>query len=109
MLGEEMVALADRLDPVTADEAGLATVTRWVGEFMDLHEQWAPVFRSYPDAARGGRSRAGRSAAVAERTSTRLLEAFGLPLTPANRRLSGSLVGLLIRCSFFAEAAPDGS
>ena len=47
MLGEEMVALADRLDPVTADEAGLATVTRWVGEFMDLHEQWAPVFRSF--------------------------------------------------------------
>ena len=108
MLGEEMVALADRLDAVTGDEAGLAAVTRWVGEFMELHEQWAPVFRSYPDAARSGRARAGRSAAVADRTSDRLLEAFGLPPTATNRRLSGSLVGLLIRCSFFAESAPEG-
>ncbi len=107
-LGEHMVELADRLGPVTPDEDGLATTTAWIEGFMELHQAWAPVFRAYPDAARGAEDRAPRAAYVTGHTSDRLLRAFGLPSTAANRRLVGSLVGMLIRCSFYAEAAPAG-
>jgi AcrR family transcriptional regulator len=107
-LGEEMVALADRLQPVTADEAGLARLTGWIDEFMDLHEAWAPVFRAFPDATRGDRDTVTRSGSIAGYTAKRLMGAFGLARTAANQRLVSSLVGVLIRCSFYAEAAPAG-
>ncbi|HET9609910.1 MAG TPA: TetR/AcrR family transcriptional regulator, partial [Acidimicrobiales bacterium] len=46
-LGHEMVALAERLGRVTPDAAGLAHLTGWIGDFMALHEAWAPVFASF--------------------------------------------------------------
>ena len=51
-LAGEMVDLSDQLGPVTADEAGLATLTAWIDDFMALYEAWAPVFRAFPDATR---------------------------------------------------------
>ena len=107
-LGQEMIHLADRLGPVTPDEEGLATLTAWMGEFMALYEAWAPVFRAYPDATRSGAGNRSQPAATAERTAVRVLEAAGCAPTAANRRLAGSLVGVLIRCSFYAESAPAG-
>lgn len=108
-LGREMVALADGLGPVTPDEEGLATLTRWVDDFMALHEAWAPVFRAFPDATRGDRSQVSQSEPIADRTAMRLLDAFGLSRSAANQRLVSSLVGVLIRCSFYAEIAPAGT
>lgn len=107
-LGQEMVALADRLGPVTPDEEGLGTLTAWIDDFMALHEQWAPVFRAFPDVTRGDRGRVSRSGSIADHTAKRLLRAFGMSRSAANQRLVGSLVGVLIRCSFYAEAAPSG-
>lgn len=107
-LGQEMVHLADRLGPVTPDEEGLATITSWIGEFMDLYEAWAPVFRAFPDATRGASDRVSQSGSIAGHTATRMLQAFGLSRSAANQRLVASLVGVLIRCSFYAEAAPEG-
>jgi len=107
-LGREMVELSDRLGPVTPDEAGLATLTGWMDDFMSLHEVWAPVFRAYPDATRANSDRDARPASIAGHTAQRLLEAFDLPPTAANRRIVGTLVSVLIRCSFYAEVAPAG-
>jgi AcrR family transcriptional regulator len=107
-LGREMVALADGLGAVTPDEDGLAALTAWIDDFMALHEAWAPIFRAFPDATRGDRAQVSQSEPIADRTALRLLGAFGLTRSAANQRLVSSLVGVLIRCSFYAEAAPAG-
>ncbi len=107
-LAGEMVDLSDQLGPVTADEAGLATLTAWIDDFMALYEAWAPVFRAFPDATRAERGQLSRSGSVADRAATSLLRAFDLPANAANQRLVSSLLGVLIRCSFYAEAAPAG-
>ncbi len=108
-LGQEMVALADGLAPVTPDEDGLAALTAWIDDFMGLHEAWAPVFRAFPDATRGDHDRVSGSEPIADHTGKRVLAAFGLSRSAANQRLVSSLVGVLIRCSFYAEAAPGVS
>jgi len=107
-LGQEMVSLADGLEPVTPDEKGLATLTRWMGDFMALYEEWAPVFRAFPDATRAGGRSGAQPGSIAGYTAKRLLKAFDLSRTAANKRMVGSLVGVLIRCSFYAEVAPAG-
>lgn len=107
-LGQAMVALADRLEAVTPDEEGLATLTGWIDDFMALHEAWAPVFRAFPDVTRGEREQVSQSGSIADHTAKRLLQAFGLSRSATNQRLVSSLVGVLIRCSFYAEAAPEG-
>jgi AcrR family transcriptional regulator len=51
-LGQEMVALAERLERVTPDRGGVAHLTDWIGQFMALHEAWSPVFASFQAASR---------------------------------------------------------
>jgi AcrR family transcriptional regulator len=105
-LGREMVALAERLERVTPDEAGVAHLTEWVGEFMALHEAWAPVFASFQAASRDHEPQARSSSGVADRTGVALLRAFGVDGTPAHAALVNNLVSVLIRCSFYAGQVP---
>lgn len=107
-LGLEMVRHADSLGTVSPDEEGLAELTRWISEFMALYEVWAPVFRAYPDATRTGMGDRARPAATADRTAMSMIRAVGGAPSAANRRVAGSLVAVLIRCSFYAEVAPAG-
>jgi len=107
-LGARMVAHADSLGPVTPDDEGVERLRDWVRDFMELHEQWAPVFHAFPSASRGAASQAGGSGAISSRTGRALLEAFGVPRDDAAKRLARVLVMVLIRCSFYAEAAPAG-
>jgi AcrR family transcriptional regulator len=106
LLGREMVALAEGLERVGPDREGVAHLTEWVGRFMALHEAWAPVFASFQAASRDHEHRARRSAAIADRTGTALLRAFGVEETPARLTLVNNLVSVLIRCSFYAEQVP---
>jgi AcrR family transcriptional regulator len=105
-LGKEMVALAKRLGRVTPDPAGVAHLTDWIGQFMALHEAWAPVFASFQAASRDDEPQARRSGTVSDRTGQALLRAFGAREDAANGRLVTSLVAVLIRCSFYAEQTP---
>lgn len=107
-LGREMVTLAKRLEHVTPDDDGLAHLTEWIGEFMELHERWAPVFASFQAASRDHPPEARRSATVSDRTGRALLRAFGVPDDAASRRLVTGLIAVIIRCSFYAEQAPTG-
>jgi AcrR family transcriptional regulator len=108
-LGEQMVALAERLERVTSDREGLARLTEWVGRFMALHEAWAPVFASFQAASRDHEPQARRSGGIADRTGLALLHAFDLEQTPARAALVNNLVSVLIRCSFYAEQVPSDS
>ncbi len=105
-LGKEMVALAERLERVSPDAEGLAHLTGWIGEFMALHEAWAPVFASFQAASREHESQARSSSGVSDRTGLALLRAFGADEGAANGRLITGLVAVLIRCSFYAEQTP---
>jgi AcrR family transcriptional regulator len=108
MLGSEMVTLAKRLGTVTPDAEGLVHLTEWIGEFMDLHEAWAPVFASFQAASRGHEPEARSSSGVADRTGLAILKAFGLPADARNGTIVTGLVSVLIRCSFYAEQTPGG-
>lgn len=105
-LGREMVGLAKSLGPVSPDDEGLAHLTAWIGEFMDLHEAWAPVFASFQAASRGHEPEARRSGTISDRTGLALLDAFGLEPDRANGTLITGLVAVLIRCSFYGEQTP---
>lgn len=107
-LGNEMVAHAKRLGPVSPDAAGLEALTAWIDDFMALHEAWAPVFASFPAATRDAPERVTSSGTIAGHTGRSLLRAFGLGRSADNERVVTSLVAVLIRCSFFAEHAPAG-
>jgi AcrR family transcriptional regulator len=105
-LGREMVALAERLGPVTPDTDGVDHLTDWIDRFMALHHDWAPVFASFQAASRNHQREARGSSGVADRTVVALLRAFGLEESPANATLGSNLLSVLIRCSFYAEQAP---
>jgi AcrR family transcriptional regulator len=107
-LAKEMVGLAKQLDRVTPDADGVAHLTRWIEQFMDLHEAWAPVFASYQAAARGHEPEARDAGSVSDRTGQALLRAFGVRADARNRRLVQGVVAILIRCSFYAEQTPGG-
>jgi AcrR family transcriptional regulator len=107
-LAKQMIGLAKRLERVTPDEAGVDHLTGWIGQFMDLHEAWAPVFASFQAAMRDDEPGARDAEAVSDRTGQALLRAFGVRADARNRRLVQSVVAILIRCSFFAEQAPGG-
>jgi len=109
LLGNEMVALAKQLGRVSADADGLAHLTGWVGEFMALHEAWAPVFASFQAASRGHETDASRSSGVSDRTGEAILKAFGAPADAHNGTIVTGLVAVLIRCSFYAEQTPVGT
>lgn len=106
-LGTEMVGLAERLGPVGPDAEGLERLRRWVEEFMALHAAWAPIFESYPAAARDHRPAGHRSILVSDRMGLALLRAFGAGKAVADRRLASGLVAVLLRCSFYAEHAAE--
>ncbi len=105
-LGKEIVALADELGSVTPDADGVAHLGSWIGDFMALHEAWAPVFESFQAASRDHLPQARRSSKVSVRTDTALLGAFGLSVDGINDRLMGAMVAVLDRSSFYAERAP---
>ena len=107
-LGHEMVALAEQLDDVTPDRAGLDRLVLWIDDFMALHQAWAPVFDSYPAASRGFTEQVRGSSAISGRTGRALLRAAGASDAAADLRIVTNLVAVLIRCSFFAEHAPSG-
>ncbi len=108
-LGEEMVTLADAAGPVDPRRRGPRPAsTAWIDDFMALHEAWAPVFASFQAASRDHLAAGPALERVSERTGTALLRAFGCRPHGANERLMAALVAVLIRCSFYAEAAPAG-
>ena len=106
-LGREMVALAERLDPVTPDADGLGHLTTWIGSFMELHEAWAPVFDSFQIASRDHERRRKGSSGISERTGQALLRAFGAKGDEREATVVTGLVAALIRCSFYAEHTLD--
>jgi AcrR family transcriptional regulator len=105
-LGKEMVAVGDRLERVTPDADGLARLRTWIGEFMDLHEAYAPVFAGFQAASRDHEPIARGSSGISDRTGDALLRAFGVRRSARSAALVTGLVAVLIRCSFYAEAMP---
>jgi AcrR family transcriptional regulator len=105
-LGKEMVAVGERLDRVTPDAEGLARLRTWIGEFMDLHEAYAPVFAGFQAASRDHEPIARGSSGISDRTGDAILRAFGVRRSARSAALVTGLVAVLIRCSFYAEAMP---
>jgi AcrR family transcriptional regulator len=103
-LGHEMVELADGLERVTPDAAGLERLTVWIDDFMHLYEAYAPVFSAFQAASRDHKPLARSSHGISDRMGDALLRAFGTRRSPRNATLATAIVAVLIRCSFYAEA-----
>jgi AcrR family transcriptional regulator len=107
-LGEEIVALAGRLEPLGRGADGVERLADWIGEFMVLHGQWRPVFASFQAASRDHLPEARRSTTVSLRTDSALLRAFGVPDDGFEERLMGALFAVLDRSSFYmSQDVPD--
>ena len=101
-LGHEMVQLGHRLDPVTPDREGVATLERWIDEFMALYDAFAPVFSAFQAASRDHAPMVEGSSGTSDRLAADLLRAFAVDARDrGNITLASSLVAVLIRCSFF--------
>lgn len=106
-LGQEMVALGGRLEPITPDAAGVATLAGWIDEFIGLYEDYAPVFSAFQAASRDHESLARGSSSISDRLGAALVGAF-----PTDRRAAGGaglatgIVAVLIRCSFYWQHMP---
>lgn len=105
-LGHEMVSLADGLDRVTPDEAGLAALAAWIDEFIDLYGSYAPVFSAFQAASRDHQPLARSSSSISERMADALLRAFGVRKTARSTSLAAGVVAVLIRCSFYSDSVP---
>lgn len=105
-LGRAMVEVAERLEPVTAGAAGIAALSRWIDDFMALHDDFAPVFRAFQAASRDHQTLAHSSSGVSDRTAEALLRAFGVRRSRRSAAVAGSLVAVLIRCSFYSQTSP---
>ena len=79
----------------------------WVGEFMTLHEQWAPVFASFPAATRVDGRRMRGAESIAGSTARALLRGFGLRRTPGRERLAITLDAMLTADDATLDAAVE--
>src|SRR5688572_3610460 len=101
-LGQEMVQLGHRLDPIDDDAEGIAALERWIDEFMTLYADYAPVFSAFQAASRDHQPMAQGSSSISERLGTDLLRAFSIQgRGRRNVTLATSVVTVLIRCSFY--------
>lgn len=104
-LGREMVTLADGLGQVSADAAGVQALERWIDDFAAMHQQYAAIFSSFQAAARDQPATGQSSVSVSDKTAEALLRAFDQPTDRASVMVATGVVGVLIRCAFYFEAA----
>jgi AcrR family transcriptional regulator len=97
-LAREMGELAERIDPVTPDEEGLASVRRWLDAFIDLCGRYDPVLAGYQAAAREGRPELRDTRAIGNRVGAALVRAAG-PGHPELDRpaLTNTIVAVVMR------------
>jgi AcrR family transcriptional regulator len=101
-LGQEMVQLGHRLEDVTPDAEGIASLERWIDEFVDLYGTYAPVFSAFQAASRSHESMAQSSSGISDRMGIDLLRAFGIQgRGRRNVTLATGVVAVLLRCSFY--------
>ena len=57
----------ERLDPITPDAAGWASVRAWADRYADIYERYEPVFNTFPAAAESDVGLAEDAARLADR------------------------------------------
>lgn len=53
-VAEEMQALAETLEPLSAGETGRARLQRWIRQFVEVYRRHGPVIRAWTEAEIGG-------------------------------------------------------
>ena len=108
-LGREMVELADRLGPITADATGVEALRRWLDQFADLSADYAPVFAAFQAAIRNQEPIARGSRSISDRLGRELIRRAGSghPELEVDR-LASTLVTMLIRTNFYWRGFGDG-
>lgn len=81
-VARQLRASMEALDPVTADEAGVAALRAWVARYAEVHRRYEPVFRAFEAAAASDAALLGGAASTAERNTGTFLARLaptGLP------------------------------
>ncbi len=104
-LGREMVTLADALGHVSPDTAGVQALEKWIDDFAAMHQQYAAIFSSFQAAARDQPATGQSSVSVSDKTAEAMLRAFDQRTDRPSVMIATGVVGVLIRCAFYFEAA----
>ena len=104
-LGREMVTLGDGLGRVTPDTAGVERLSKWIDEFVTLHETYSAVFASFQAASRDQPSTGQSSVSISDQLGAAIARAFGTDTkTREDVVLAGGVVAVLVRCAFYWES-----
>ncbi|MBS1848046.1 MAG: TetR/AcrR family transcriptional regulator [Actinobacteria bacterium] len=103
-LGRALVDLGRSLGPVGPDAEGVATLTDWMDDFVDLYLEYAAVFEGFQSATRETVGAAQDSSGVAQRLDDALVRAFGVGRTRENRALASVIAAIIYRCTFYWKA-----
>ena len=95
-VARQLAAATEALDPLTADEAGWATLQTWVSRSGDVHDRYEPVFRAFEAAAETDEAVAVGSTRTAERRIASLHSRLVSPTLPP--RQVDAILKLLVRC-----------
>ena len=107
-LGVEMIRLIEQLEPVAPDSAGLAVLAAWIEDFLDLCQEYAPVFSAFHNASRHQEQLAEGSRTMGNRLDAALLnELSRTSAAPLDARVAGAIVsgvvGILSRCGTMSD------
>lgn len=112
-VARQLRASMEALDPVTPDEAGVASLRAWVGRFADVHARYQPVFHAFSAAAAGDATLVGGAVSTTERNLGLFLarvDPTSLPprqLEPMGALLLAGVTRALDLGSILRAAAPE--
>jgi AcrR family transcriptional regulator len=112
-VARQLNASTDRLDEVTADEAGWTALREWAGRYAEIYARYEPVFRAFPAAAASDTALPADSMRAAHRYQAGIRSRIAAP-TLSPRELdatielsSAALPRTLHDLSLLTAAAPD--
>lgn len=101
-LANDMGELAESIDPVTPDAAGVAHLREWLDAFTDLCTGYEPILSSYPAAAREHRPDVNDTRGITNRVGAAIFRwADRDEPTLALPALMNTTVGVVIRSIYY--------
>ena len=97
-LGGEMGELAESIDAITPDDAGVAGVRAWLDEFIDLCGRYDPILTGYQAARRESRPTTRDTRNIGNRVGAALIQAAGGDHPELDRpALTNTVVAVVMR------------
>jgi AcrR family transcriptional regulator len=111
-VARQLQASTDRLDPITPEADGWASLRNWVGRYAEIYAHYEPVFHAFPAAVESDASLEGDSHRTANRYTAGLVSRITATMLPSReldrvvQLLEAGLARTLDDVSLLRAAAP---